>query len=58
MNLYLYSADGKDSAADKWDYGLLKEFCERKQINQIEIKRIKIKDILLVIIQIQKMKKI
>mgnify|MGYP003344386416 FL=1 len=36
MNLYLYSADGKDSAADKWDYGLLKEFCERKQINQIK----------------------
>ena len=44
MNLYLYSADGKDSAADKWDYGLLKEFCERKQINQIKIDQLPFED--------------
>lgn len=40
MNLYLYSADGVDSASYKWDYGLLKEFCERKNIEQIESKEI------------------
>jgi hypothetical protein len=38
MNLYLYSAEGTDSAANKWDYGLLKEFCEKKGINQINVK--------------------
>ena len=40
MNLYLYSADGVDSANHKWDYGLLKEFCERKNISQIEVNEI------------------
>jgi hypothetical protein len=37
MNLYLYSADRIDSASFKWDYGLLKEFCERKGINQVHV---------------------
>ena len=36
MKLYLYSVED-DSAAHKWDYGLLKEFCERKKIEQIRV---------------------
>lgn len=37
FKLYLYSASPNDSAAKKWDYGLLKEFCERKKIDQVEV---------------------
>jgi hypothetical protein len=35
--LYLYSAAPNDSANHKWDYGLLKEFCERKNIEQVSV---------------------
>jgi hypothetical protein len=38
FKLYLYSAEGTDSAANKWDYGILKEFCERKNIEQVNVK--------------------
>lgn len=32
INAYLYSFNEKDCAADKWDYGLLKEFFDKNKI--------------------------
>jgi hypothetical protein len=32
INAYLYSVKEKDCAADKWDYGLLKQFFNKKKI--------------------------
>jgi len=34
---YLYSHDGKDYANDKWDYGLLKEIFNKKNIEQVQV---------------------
>lgn len=34
---YLYSFNKEDCAADKWDYGILKEFFDKYQIEQIKV---------------------
>ena len=37
INAYLYSIKKEDCAADKWDYGILKEVFERYNIEQIKV---------------------
>jgi hypothetical protein len=37
IQAYLYSFNDKDCAADKWDYGLLKEVFDRYKVNQIKV---------------------
>ncbi len=37
INTYLYSFNEEDCAADKWDYGLLKEIFDKYEINQIKV---------------------
>jgi hypothetical protein len=44
FKLYLYSAAPNDSAANKWDYGLLKEFCEKKNIEQVNVTSLEYSD--------------
>lgn len=34
INAYLYSVKQEDCAADKWDYGLLKQFLIKIILNQ------------------------
>ncbi len=40
IKAYLYSFDAKDCAADKWDYGLLKETFNKLKIEQIKVQSI------------------
>jgi hypothetical protein len=40
IQAYLYSFNDKDCAADKWDYGLLKEVFDRHKVNQIKVNSI------------------
>lgn len=37
INAYLYSIKEEDCAADKWDYGLLKEIFDKNKIDQIKV---------------------
>ena len=37
VKAYLYSFDKKDCAADKWDYGLLKEIFDKYEVDQIKV---------------------
>jgi hypothetical protein len=37
INAYLYSFNEQDCAADKWDYGLLKEIFDKYEINQVKV---------------------
>jgi hypothetical protein len=37
INAYLYSFNEEDCAADKWDYGLLKEVFDKYNIDQIKV---------------------
>jgi hypothetical protein len=37
INAYLYSFNEEDCAADKWDYGLLKEVFDKYSIDQIKV---------------------
>ena len=37
INAYLYSFNEEDCAADKWDYGLLKEVFDKYEIEQIKV---------------------
>jgi len=37
INAYLYSFNQEDCAADKWDYGLLKEVFDKYNIDQIKV---------------------
>ena len=37
VNAYLYSFSKEDCAADKWDYGLLKEVFDRYEVDQIKV---------------------
>ena len=40
INAYLYSVKEEDCAADKWDYGLLKEIFDKNKIDQIKVTNI------------------
>jgi len=40
INAYLYSLKQEDCAADKWDYGLLKEIFDRYEVDQIQVTKI------------------
>jgi hypothetical protein len=37
IKTYLYSFSENDCAADKWDYGLLKEVFDKYEIEQIKV---------------------
>ena len=37
INAYLYSVKQEDCAADKWDYGLLKEFFNKNNIKPVRV---------------------
>jgi hypothetical protein len=37
INAYLYSFNEQDCAADKWDYGLLKEIFNKYEIDQVKV---------------------
>jgi len=37
INAYLYSVKQEDCAADKWDYGLLKEIFDKYEVNQVKV---------------------
>ncbi len=49
-NCYLYSFNEKDCAADKWDYGLLKEIFDNHNIEQIKVNSLPITDRAFVVI--------
>jgi hypothetical protein len=49
-NCYLYSFNKKDCAADKWDYGLLKEIFDNHNIEQIKVNSLPITDRAFVVI--------
>lgn len=49
-NCYLYSFNEKDCAADKWDYGLLKEIFDNYDIEQIKVNSLPITDRAFVVI--------
>jgi len=40
IKAYLYSFDAKDCAADKWDYGLLKETFDKLEVEQVKVQSI------------------
>ena len=44
INAYLYSVKQEDCAADKWDYGLLKEIFDKYKISQVKVTSIPKKD--------------
>ena len=37
IKAYLYSVKEEDCAADKWDYGLIKEIFNKNKIEQIKV---------------------
>jgi hypothetical protein len=37
IKVYLFSSSKKDCAADKWDYGLLKEIFTKYEIEQVKV---------------------
>ena len=37
INAYLYSVKQEDCAADKWDYGLLKEIFDKYEVDQVKV---------------------
>lgn len=37
ISAYLYSVKQEDCAADKWDYGLLKEFFNKNDIKPVRV---------------------
>ena len=47
---YLYSFNKEDCAADKWDYGLLKEIFDKYNIEQIKVNALPIEDRAFVVI--------
>lgn len=47
---YLYSFNKKDCAADKWDYGLLKEIFDKYNVEQIKVNALPIEDRAFVVI--------
>ena len=47
---YLYSFNKEDCAADKWDYGLLKEIFDKYNIQQIKVNALPIEDRAFVVI--------
>ncbi len=49
-NCYLYSFNEEDCAADKWDYGLLKEIFDKNSIEQIKVNALPIEDRAFVVI--------
>jgi len=49
-NCYLYSFNKEDCAADKWDYGLLKEIFDNYDIEQIKVNSLSITDRAFVVI--------
>ena len=49
-NCYLYSFNKEDCAADKWDYGLLKEIFDKHNIEQIKVNSLSITDRAFVVI--------
>jgi hypothetical protein len=49
-NCYLYSFNKEDCAADKWDYGLLKEIFDNHNIEQIKVNSLPITDRAFVVI--------
>jgi len=49
-NCYLYSFNEEDCAADKWDYGLLKEIFDNHNIEQIKVNSLPITDRAFVVI--------
>jgi len=49
-NCYLYSFNEKDCAADKWDYGLLKEIFDKHNIEQIKVNSLPVTDRAFVVI--------
>ena len=49
-NCYLYSFNEEDCAADKWDYGLLKEVFDNHNIEQIKVNSLPITDRAFVVI--------
>jgi len=49
-NCYLYSFNEGDCAADKWDYGLLKEIFDKYNIEQIKVNALPIEDRAFVVI--------
>ncbi len=49
-NCYLYSFNEEDCAADKWDYGLLKEIFDKHNIEQIKVNSLSITDRAFVVI--------
>ena len=50
IKTYLYSFNEKDCAADKWDYGLLKEMFDKYSIEQIKVNSLPITDRAFVVI--------
>ncbi len=49
-NCYLYSFNEEDCAADKWDYGLLKEIFDKNSIEQTKVNALPIEDRAFVVI--------
>jgi len=49
-NCYLYSFNEEDCAADKWDYGLLKEIFDNHKIEQIKVNSLPVTDRAFVVI--------
>lgn len=49
-NCYLYSFNKEDCAADKWDYGLLKEVFDNHNIEQIKVNSLPVTDRAFVVI--------
>ena len=50
IKTYLYSFNKEDCAADKWDYGLLKEIFDKYNIQQIKVNALPIEDRAFVVI--------
>ena len=50
IKTYLYSFNEEDCAADKWDYGLLKEMFDKHSIEQIKVSSLPITDRAFVVI--------